>query len=113
MTEGEEAEEDDGERTESDSEARDFVQMPRGSKRGAASSSQSQSEDGPPADGEGEETTFPPERKGPARETEAPRAKRLRPTILEGATELRRPLQAALDVGAWVSTGVKTIPTVN
>jgi hypothetical protein len=45
MTEGEEAEEDDaeddGERIESDSEARDFVRMPRGSKRGAASSSQS------------------------------------------------------------------------
>jgi hypothetical protein len=42
MTEGEEAEEDEvedeGERTESDSEARDFVRLPRGSKRGATSS---------------------------------------------------------------------------
>ncbi|KAK1610986.1 hypothetical protein QYE76_034659 [Lolium multiflorum] len=41
MIEGEEEEVDDeGERTESDSEARDFVRLPRGSKRGAGSSSQ-------------------------------------------------------------------------
>jgi hypothetical protein len=86
--------------------------MPRGSKRGAASSSQSPLEGGAPEDDEGEEMTSPPEGKGPAQEAEAPRAKQLRPTVLEGATELRRPLQAAFAAGTRVSTGVKTLPTV-
>jgi hypothetical protein len=103
MTEGEEAEEDDaeddGEHTESDSEARDFIRMPCGSKRGAASSSQSPPEGEALEDDEGEETTSPPEGKGPAQEAEAPRTKRLRSTVLEGAAELRRPLQAALAAG--------------
>jgi hypothetical protein len=41
MTEGEEDKaEDEEERTESDSDARDFVRLPRGTKRGATSSSQ-------------------------------------------------------------------------
>jgi hypothetical protein len=115
MTEGEEAEEDDvedeGDRTESDSEVRDYVQLPRGSRRGATSSSQSPPDEGV-TDDEEDEMTSPPEGKGPARVTEVPRAKRLRPTVLEGATELRRPLQAALDAGARVGIGVKTLPTV-
>jgi hypothetical protein len=112
MTEGEEAEEDEGERTESDSNARDFVRLPRGVKRGATSSSQSLPEEGAPEDDEGEETTSPPEGKGPAKGTDEPRSKRLRQTVLEGATELRRPLKAALDVGARVGPGVKALPTV-
>jgi hypothetical protein len=106
MTEGEEAEEDEaedeGERTESDSEARDFVRLPRGSKRGVTSSSQSLPEDGAPEDDEGEETTSPPEGKGPTRRTDEPRTKMLCQTILEGTTELQRPLKAALDAGARV-----------
>jgi hypothetical protein len=116
MTEGEEAEEDEaedeGERTESDSNARDFVRLPRGVKRGATSSSQSLPEEGAPEDDEGEEMTSPPEGKGPAKGTDEPRSKRLRQTVLEGATELRRPLKAALDVGARVGPGVKALPTV-
>jgi hypothetical protein len=115
MTEGEEVDEDededDGDRTESDSEARDFVRLPRGSKRGATSSSQNPPEEGA-LEEEEEETTSPLEGKGPAKETDVPRPKRLRQTILEGATELRRLLQAALDAGAWVGPGVKALPTV-
>jgi hypothetical protein len=114
MTEGEEVDEegdeDDGDRTESDSEARDFVLLPRDSKRGATSSSQSPPEEG--AAEEEEETTSPPEGKGPAKEPDKPRPKRLCQTVLEGATELWLPLQAALDAGARVGPGVKTLPTV-
>jgi hypothetical protein len=112
MTEVEEDEaEDEGDRTESDSEVRDYVRLPRGSKRGATSSSQSPPEEGAPEEEE-EETTSPLEEKGPARETEASRAKRLRQSVLEGATKLRRPLQAALDAGARAGTSVKMLPTV-
>jgi hypothetical protein len=68
MTEGEEDEaEDEGERTESDSDARDFVRLPRGAKRGATSSSQSAPGEGTLEDDEGEETTSPPEGKGPVK----------------------------------------------
>ncbi|KAM0851714.1 hypothetical protein ACQ4PT_052260 [Festuca glaucescens] len=82
MTEGEEVvedeEEDDGDSTESDSEAQDFIRR----------------------------------EKAPAAEPDEPRPKRLRQTILEGATVLQRPLKAALDAGARVGPGVKTLPTV-
>ena len=118
MTEGEEVDEDeeegDGDRTELDSEEQDFIRCPRNSKRGATSSSQSPPEEG--AAEEEEETTSPPEGKGPAKglaeETEEPRPKRLRQTVLEGVTELRRPLQATLDAGARAGPGVKAVPTV-
>jgi hypothetical protein len=113
MIEGEEVvedeEEDDGDRTESDSKAQDFIRRPR-SKRGATSSSQSLPEED--AAEEEEETTSPPEGKAPAVEPDEPRPKRMRPTVLEGATVLQRPLKAALDAGARVSPGVKTLPTV-
>jgi hypothetical protein len=117
MTEGEEVDEDevedDGDRTESDSKARDFIQLPRDPKRGATSSSQSPPEEGAlEEEEEEEETTLPPEGKGPAKETDEPRTKRLRQTILEGARELQRPLHAALDAGARVGPGVKALPTV-
>jgi hypothetical protein len=116
MTEGKEAEEDDvedeGECTESDFDARDFVLLPRGAKRGANSLSQSLPEEGAPEDDEGEETTSPPEGKGAAKATDEPQSKRLRQTVLEGATELRRPLKVALDVGARVGPGVKALPAV-
>ncbi|KAK1606524.1 hypothetical protein QYE76_030197 [Lolium multiflorum] len=113
MTEGEEDEaEDEGERTESDSDTRDFIRLPRVAKRGANSSSQGAPGEDAPEDEEGEETTSPPEGKGPAKRTDEPRSKRLRQTILEGATELRRPLKYALEAGARVGPGVKAIPTV-
>jgi hypothetical protein len=103
MTEGEEADEDevedDGDCTESDFEVRDYVRLPRSSKKGETSSSKSPPEEGAPEEEE-DETNSPPEGKGAAKETDAPRAMRLRQTVLEGATELRRPLQAALDAGA-------------
>jgi hypothetical protein len=112
MIEGEEVDddegEDDGDRTESDSEARDFVRIPRGSKRGATSSSQSPPEEGALEDEEEEETTSPPEGKGP----DEPRTKWLRKIVLEGATKLQRPLKPALDSGARVGPGVKVLPTV-
>jgi hypothetical protein len=72
---------------------------------------QSAPEEGAPEEEE-DETNSPLEGKGPAKDTDAPRAKRLRQTVLEGATELRQPLQAALDVGARGGPGVKTLPTV-
>jgi hypothetical protein len=113
MIEGEEVledkEEDNGDRTESDSEAQDFIRCPH-STRGATSLSQSLPEED--AAEEEEETTSPPEGKAPAVEPDEPRPKRMRPTILEGATVLQRPLKAALDAGARVSPGVKTLPTV-
>jgi hypothetical protein len=113
MTEGEEDEaEDEGERTESDSGTRDFIRLPRGAKRGATSSSQGAPGEDAPEDDEGEEMTSPPEGKGPAKGTDEPRSKRLRQTILEGATELWRPLKDALEAGARVGPGVKAIPTV-
>ncbi|KAK1611925.1 hypothetical protein QYE76_035598 [Lolium multiflorum] len=113
MTEGEEDEaEDEGERTESDSDARDFIRLPRGAKRGATSSSQGAPGEGTPEDNEGEETTSPPEGKAPAKGADEPRSKRLRQTILEGATEVRRPLKDALEAGARVGPGVKAIPMV-
>ncbi|KAK1615477.1 hypothetical protein QYE76_020994 [Lolium multiflorum] len=116
MIEGEEVDEDkkedDGDRMESDSVARYFVRLPRGSKRRTTSSSQSPPGEGALEDEEEEETTSPLEGKGPAKETKEPRPKRLRQTILEGATELQRPLQAALDAGARVGPGVKALPTV-
>jgi hypothetical protein len=109
MTEGEEDEaEDEGERTESDSDARDFVRLSRGAKRGATSSSQGVPGEGTLEDDEGEETTSPPEGKGP----DEPRTKWLRKIVLEGATKLQRPLKAALDSGARVGPGVKVLPTV-
>jgi hypothetical protein len=43
--------------------------------------------------------------KGPAKEAEEPRPKQLRQIVLEGAMELQRPLQAALDAGARVGPG--------
>jgi hypothetical protein len=116
MIEGEEAEEgeeeDEGGHTESDSEARDYVRLPRGSKRGATSLSQSIPEEGALEDEEEEEATSPPEGKGPALGADEPRTKRLRQTILEGAIELQRPLKAALDAGARVGPGVKALLTV-
>jgi hypothetical protein len=115
MTEGEEADddevEDDGDCTESDFEVRDYVQLPRGLKRGATSSSQSPPEEGVPEEEE-DETNSPPDGKGPAKEADAPRVKRLCQIVLEGAMELRRPLQAALDAGARVGPSVKTLPMV-
>jgi hypothetical protein len=63
-------------------------------------------------DEEGEETTSPPEGKGPAKGSGEPQTKRLRQTVLEGATELQRTLKAALDAGARVGPGVKALPTV-
>ncbi|KAK1607968.1 hypothetical protein QYE76_031641 [Lolium multiflorum] len=112
MTEGEDDEvEDEGDRTESDSEAREFVRLPRGAKRGA-SSLQSALGESAQEDDEGEESTSPPEKKEPAKKEGEPRPKRLRQTILEGATDLRRPLKDALDAGARVGPGVKAIPTV-
>jgi hypothetical protein len=56
--------------------------------------------------------TSTPEGKGPAKGGEELRYKRLRQTILEGATELQRPLKAALDAGARVGPGVKALPAV-
>jgi hypothetical protein len=41
-----------------------------------------------------------------------PQSKRLRQTVLEGATELRRPMKDALMAGARVGPGVKAILTV-
>ncbi|KAK1649139.1 hypothetical protein QYE76_066944 [Lolium multiflorum] len=94
MTEGEDDEVDDeGDRTESDSEAREYIRLPE-------------------EDDDGEESTSPPEKKEPAKKEGEPRSKRLRQTILEGATDLRRPLKDALDAGARVGPGVKAIPTV-
>ncbi|KAK1664676.1 hypothetical protein QYE76_052835 [Lolium multiflorum] len=113
MTEGEDDEvEDEGDRTESDSEAREYVRLPRGAKRGAASSSQSARGESAQEDDDGEESTSPPEKKEPAKKEGEPRSKRLRQTVLEGATDLRRPLKDALDAGARVGPGVKAIPTV-
>jgi hypothetical protein len=113
MTEGEDDEvEDEGDRTESDSEAREFVRLPRGAKRGATSSSQSALGESAQEDDEGEESTSPPEKKEPAKKEGEPRPKRPRQTILEGATDLRRPLKDALEAGARVGPGVKAIPTV-
>ncbi|KAK1599913.1 hypothetical protein QYE76_017281 [Lolium multiflorum] len=116
MIEGEEVDddgnEDEGDRTESDSEARDFVKLPYVSKRGATSSSQSPPEEAAWEEEDEEETTSPPEGKGPAKETVETRPKRLRQTVLEGATELQRPLQAAFDAGARVGPGVKALPTM-
>jgi hypothetical protein len=63
-------------------------------------------------DEEEEETTSPPEGKGPLKGADEPRTKRLRQTVLEGATELQRPLKATLDAGARVGPGVKALPTV-
>lgn len=105
MTEGEEEEVDDEEeRTESDSEARDFIRLPRGSKRGTESSSQGAAE---------EEATSRPEGKAePSKEGAEPLSKRLRPTLLEGSMRLQRPLKDAIDAGARVGPGVKAIPTV-
>jgi hypothetical protein len=111
MTEGEEEEVDDeGERTESDSKARDFVRLPRGAKRGATSSSQ----DAPrPPEGDGdEEATSHPEEGEPSRGEAEPQPKRLRPTILEGSIKLQRPLKDAIDARARAGPGVKAIPTV-
>ncbi|KAK1665953.1 hypothetical protein QYE76_054112 [Lolium multiflorum] len=113
MTEGEDDEvEDEGDRTESDSEAREYIRLPRGAKRGAASSSQSARGESAQEDDDGEESTSPPEKKEPAKKEGEPRSKRLRQTVLEGATELRRPLKDALDAGARVGPGVRAIPTV-
>jgi hypothetical protein len=66
----EEGDEDDGDRTKSDSEARGFILRPRGSRRGATSSSQSPPEEG--AAEKEEETTSPPEGKGPTEEPDEP-----------------------------------------
>ena len=111
MTEGKEEEVDDEEeRTESDSEARDFVRLPRGSKRGAGSSSQGAPK---PQEGEGdEEATSRPEEREPSKEGAEPLPKRLRPTILEGSIKLQCPLKDANDAGARAGPGVKAIPTV-
>ena len=81
MTEGEEEEDDDGEeRTESDSEARDFIRLPRGTKRSAGSSSQGAVE---------EEATSRPEGEAePSKEGAEPLSKRLRPTHLESSVML-------------------------
>ncbi|KAK1616580.1 hypothetical protein QYE76_022097 [Lolium multiflorum] len=105
MTEGEEeAIDDEEERTESDSEARDFIRLPRGSKRGAGSSSQDAAE---------EETTSRPEGEAELpKEGVEPLSKRLRPTLLEGTMRLQRPLKATIDAGARAGPGVKAIPTV-
>ncbi|KAK1661435.1 hypothetical protein QYE76_049594 [Lolium multiflorum] len=71
MTEGEEVDEEDdedeGDRTELGSEARDFVRLPHGAKRGATSSSQSPPEEGAWEEEGEEEMTSPLERKGPAK----------------------------------------------
>ncbi|KAK1683835.1 hypothetical protein QYE76_044683 [Lolium multiflorum] len=68
MTEGEDDEvEDEGDRTESDSEGREYVRLPRGAKRGAASSSQSARGESAQEDDDGEESTSPPEKKEPRR----------------------------------------------
>ncbi|KAK1648843.1 hypothetical protein QYE76_066648 [Lolium multiflorum] len=105
MTEGEEeAIDDEEERTESDSEARDFIRLPRGSKRGAGSSSQDAAEEEATSRPEGE-TELP-------KEGAEPLSKRLRPTLLEGTMRLQRPLKATLDAGARAGPGVKAIPTV-
>nr|XP_051229894.1 uncharacterized protein LOC127347779 [Lolium perenne] len=105
MTEGEEEEVDDEEeRTESDFEARDFIRLPRGSKRGSEFSSQGAAE---------EEATSRPEGKAePSKEGAEPLSKRLRPTLLEGSMRLQRPLKDAIDAGARAGPGVKAIPTV-
>jgi hypothetical protein len=113
MTEGEEDEaEDKGERPESASDTSDFVRLPRGAKRGATSSSQGAPGEGALEDDEGEETTSPPEGKGPVKGADEPQSKRLRQTVLEGTTELRRPMKEALEAGPRVGPGVKAIPTV-
>ncbi|KAK1628283.1 hypothetical protein QYE76_002598 [Lolium multiflorum] len=66
MTEDEDDEvEDEGGRTESDSEARDFIRLPRGAKRGRPPRSAQE-------DDEGEEST-PSERKEPAKKEGEPR----------------------------------------
>ncbi|KAK1691770.1 hypothetical protein QYE76_008467 [Lolium multiflorum] len=111
MTEGKEEDVDDEEeRTESDSEARDFVRLPRGAKRGAGSSSQGAPK---PQEGEGdEEATSHPEEGEPSKEGAEPQPKRLRPTILEGSIKLQHPLKDAIDAGARAGPGVKAIPTV-
>ncbi|KAK1644234.1 hypothetical protein QYE76_062039 [Lolium multiflorum] len=105
MTEGEEEEVDDEEeRTESNSEARDFIRLPRGAKRGAGSSSQGAVE---------EEATSRPEGEAElSKEGAEPLSKRLRPTLLEGSMRLQRPLKDAIDAGARAGPGVKAIPTV-
>jgi hypothetical protein len=111
MTEGEEDEVDDEEeRTESDSDARDFVRLPRGTKRGATSSSKGAPRP-PEGDGE-EEATSHPEEGGPAKGGVEPRPKRLRQTILEGSMKLQCPLKDAIEAGARVGPGLKAIPTV-
>nr|XP_051215650.1 flagellar radial spoke protein 2-like [Lolium perenne] len=97
-------------RTESDSEARDFVRLPRGAKRGATSSSQGAPR--PPEGDEDEEATSHPEEGEPSRGEAEPQPKRLRPTILEGSIKLQRPLKDAIDAGARAGPGVKAIPTV-
>ncbi|KAK1653621.1 hypothetical protein QYE76_071426 [Lolium multiflorum] len=131
MTEGEDDEvEDEGDRTESDSEAREYIRLPRGAKRGAASDTRiinkvawnirnyryvgdvSASGGEAPGGRRRRGVDFPSGRKEPAKKEGEPRPKRLRQTILEGATDLRRPLKDALDAGARVGPGVKAIPTV-
>jgi hypothetical protein len=86
MTAGEEDDDNDGERTESDSEAfsQEAVGHTRGTKRGATSSSQTSREE----DIEEEETTCPSEEKAPADSPTEQRPKRLRQTILESSISL-------------------------
>ncbi|KAK1599903.1 hypothetical protein QYE76_017621 [Lolium multiflorum] len=79
--------------------------------RGAASSSQSARGESAQEDDD-ERSRPPPEKKEPAKKEGEPRSKRLRQTVLECATDLRRPLKDALDAGARVGPGVKAIPTV-
>jgi hypothetical protein len=66
MTEGEEDDaKDEGDRTESDSDVRDYVRLPHGTKRGTTSSSQGAPGASPPKDDEEEEATSPQREKGP------------------------------------------------
>ncbi|KAM0828373.1 hypothetical protein ACQ4PT_067605 [Festuca glaucescens] len=80
-------------------------------KRGVASSSQTSCEEG--AEDEGEETTSPPEGKGPLDAPGEQRAKRAhQTTFLEANVNLQRPLGEVLKEGECVQPGMKAIPTV-
>ncbi|KAK1618976.1 hypothetical protein QYE76_024493 [Lolium multiflorum] len=112
MTEGEDDEvEDEGDRTESDSEAREYIRLPRGAKRGRRPPRRVRGVRAPRRTTMGR-SRLPLRRREPAKKEGEPRSKRLRQTVLEGATELRRPLKDALDAGARVGPGVRAIPTV-
>ncbi|KAM0881040.1 hypothetical protein ACQ4PT_033206 [Festuca glaucescens] len=108
----EEEEEDEGERTESDSEAlsQEPADRARGTKRGATPSSQTSLEEDIE---EEEEATSSPEGKAPVDPPSERRAKRLRQmTFMETGINLQRPVGDVLRATERVQPGVRVIPTV-